>query len=161
MRHHFHVLQHWQSWQTTSLAILYLALSHHICITKNKYVLISLIPSLILLSSRQHEMHPLQFLQLFEGTGNGKSINLLINRETAYVESGLHCNQGEFCQPSSPTEFNNGCWKNVHSSIRSSEWENKVTWQSVTEQDDRSMKQRIFTWHSKFCNNYPTVSVKI
>lgn len=64
-------------------------------------------------------MHPLQFLQLFEGTGNGKSINPLINRETAYVEFGLHCNQGEFCQPSSPTEFNNSCWKNVNSSIRS------------------------------------------
>lgn len=58
-------------------------LSHRIYITKNKCVLNSLIPSLTLLSSRQHEKHPLQLFQLFVKAGKGKSINPLINKETA------------------------------------------------------------------------------
>lgn len=51
--------------------------------------------------------------------------------------------------------------KNVNSSIRSLEWENKVTWQLIrAEQDDRSMKQRTFTWHTEFCNGNTAISVK-
>lgn len=51
--------------------------------------------------------------------------------------------------------------KNVNISIRSLEWENRVTWQLIrAEQDDRSMKQRVFTWHTEFCNGNTAISVK-
>lgn len=50
----------------------------------------------------------------------------------------------------------------MNSSIRSLEGESKVTWQLITvEQNGRSVKQRIFTWHTKFCNNNTVISVKI
>lgn len=39
---------------------------------------------------------------------------------------------------------------------------NKVTWQLITvEEDDRSMKERVFTRHTKFCNNNAASGVKV